>query len=287
MRRALLLALALALSGCGSGSVPSAREQPPTVVVPSPSAAHVASVPATVRVRFEGAVQVPARELARVVCIDKHAGVCRVGAGVTREEVIERDALLVAAAYYDRGFIFVTVDHRVEPAEGGVEVVYTIEEHEPYDVRAFVAREEDEHGKAVEMVGGTKAWNERFGKLVGERFNRSAIAAELESLRRAYRDAGYAMVEADPLTRIAKDERTITLTVLVKRNDMYRIERVRVLGDTRGVVRPVVASLEGTPYGETKLEDARRAVEALGFQSVAVAMKLSGPGKLEISVEVE
>jgi outer membrane protein insertion porin family len=240
-----------------------------------------------VRVRIEGAVQVSAKELARVVCIDKHAGSCRVAEGVTREEVIERDVLLLTAAYYDRGFVLVKVDQRVEPTAAGIDVVYAIEEHEPYDVLTFTAREEDEHGKAMEMLGGTKAWNERFSKHAGARFNRGAMAAELERLRHTYRDAGYAMVDADPLTEIDKEKRTIALTVPVRRGDAYRIERVKVEGDTRGVVRPLAQPLEGTPFSETKLEELKRSVQAKGFETVAVSMKMLGPGRLEISVEVE
>jgi outer membrane protein assembly factor BamA len=175
----------------------------------------------------------------------------------------------------------------VEPTAEGIDVVYAIEEHEPYDVRSFTAREEDEHGKAMEMLGGTKSWDERFAKHTGARFNRGALAEELEKLRHAYRDAGYAMVEADPLTEIDKEKRTIALTVPVKRGLAYRIERVKVEGDTRGVVRPLAQPLEGTPFSETKLEELKRAVEAKGFETVAVSMKMLSPGKLEISVEVE
>lgn len=127
-RFAIVLALALspALSSCAPAAgrtapadgAPTPPVAPALAASPSPPASSLAAEPARPgperrpRYSFHGNKAVSADDLRAVVLLDKPG----LPAGVSNEDVLERDALMITALYYDRGYLLVKVQ---PPVLGG------------------------------------------------------------------------------------------------------------------------------------------------------------------------
>lgn len=276
------VALCALLVACG----PAAPRT--TLLVPPPSAsaapAASAALPAReargrVRVHFEGAVQVPVSALAAAVEIDKPGK----SAGASNREVLERDQLLVSAVLYDFGFVQAKVrEPIVEVADdGAVEVTFRIEEGARFRLTKLEVRETDDAGRAVAPLATMRRAK------AGDWFSRKALADDLADVRRAYHDAGYAFVEADPETAIDAAARTIELVVPIKRGPVVSYGKVDVRPEAlRAIVRPALTRagvVPGARYSETNLERVKRELSA---QAVEVAIATVQPPGAKDRVDV-
>jgi outer membrane protein insertion porin family len=192
--------------------------------------------------------------------------------------LLERDVLNLTSLYYDRGFVTVQLDppaQHVDPNTGNRIIAITIHEGPPYRIGALAVHELDANGHDVTPLGGKDKARALFTSSSGDFFGRANVAAAVQAIQRLYTDAGYAFVEVAPVTALHTDERLIDLDVQIHRGALARIERVEIYGNTRTdekTVRGFVQIASKDRYSETKLQDAKRALERSGrFTSVAIA----------------
>ena len=106
-----------------------------------------------------------------------------------------------------------------------------------------------------------------------------------------YRDEGYANVEANPETQLDSKHREVDIVVPIVRGPPVTFERIEVRGNTKTrdkVIRRELEVAEGELFSETKLENSRRRVTALGyFERVDVSTEQgSAPDKMHVYFEV-
>ncbi|HRG98722.1 MAG TPA: outer membrane protein assembly factor BamA, partial [Polyangiaceae bacterium] len=251
--------------------------------------------PVTVRrVTFIGNYTVPDAEL-REGMQTGNAGFFSFGSGGPyRQDVFERDVLMLNALYYDKGYMNVQVGTprvMLTPDREGIEITVTIHEGPRFKIRQLKVFERDADGKEVEPIGGRKALRQLVKAKSGDFFNRAELVKDLTAVRLLYRDAGYANVEADPETELDPVHREVDIVIPIRRGPLVHVERIEIKGNTKTrdkVLRREMEIEEGQLFSETKMEDSKRRMTALGyFERVDVSTQQgSTPDKIQITFEV-
>jgi len=214
------------------------------------------------RVVFEGNRDLTRDDLLEVMRTDD------VDAGPYDPDVLERDLLLIAAAYYDHGYVNVKVGEPivVTAKDGTVDIRIPISEGVRFRIGKLEIDERDANGASVPPLGGIPL-RERLRPRDGDWFSRKVLIEDLSAIRRLYHDEGYGSVEADPETELDPQHATMDVTIPVHRGPLVTIDHVNVVGDA-GIpvdrLRRAIRIADGSPYGETKLDEARARVVALG-----------------------
>lgn len=304
-RFAVVLALSsfLALSSCApaAGRPASADGAPTPLVASAPAASSApapASSPATAPARpalersprysFHGNKAVSADDLRAVVLLDKPG----LPAGVSNEDVLERDVLMITALYYDRGYLLVKVQPPVLAAATDgpfIDVRFRIDEGPRFRIGKLTIDERDDQGRVITPLGG-KELRARISVPDGAWFSRAALVGDLGSIRTAYRDAGYASVEADPITELDPAQGRVDVAITVRRHALTTLHAIVVAGNRRtstaDVMKHVLVSA-GQLFNETKLEKTRAILLATGaFREVAISTQAT-PSASRITVTIE
>ena len=214
--------------------------------------------------------------------------------GPYRQDVFERDVLMLSALYYDKGYLSVQIGTprvMLTPDREGIDIALAIHEGPRFKIRQLRIYERDNEGHEIEPLGGRRALRQMIHAESGDYFNRAELIKDLQAVRTLYRDAGFANVEAEPETELDPVHERVDIIVPIKRGPPVTIERIEVKGNTKTrdkVVRREMEISEGQLFSETGLENSKRRVTALGyFERVDVSTEQgSAPDKLLINVEV-
>jgi outer membrane protein insertion porin family len=214
--------------------------------------------------------------------------------GSYRQDVFERDVLLLSALYYDKGYLSVQIGTprvMLTPDRDGIDIAIAIHEGPRYKIRQLRVYERDNEGHEVEPLGGRRALRQMVREQSGDYFNRAELIKDLQAVRTLYRDAGYANVDAEPETELDAAHEQVDIVVPIKRGPPVRVERIEVKGNTKTrdrVIRREMELQEGQLFSETALENSKRRITALGyFDRVDVSTEQgSAPDKINIYVEI-
>jgi len=251
--------------------------------------------PVTVRrVTFVGNDHVPESEL-RDQMQTGNGGFFAFGSGGSyRQDVFERDVLMLSALYYDKGYLSVQIATprvMLTPDREGIDITIAIHEGPRFKIRQLRVYERDNEAREVEPLGGRRALREMIGAHSGDFFNRAQLIKDLQAVRTLYRDAGYANVEAEPETELDPVHEQVDIVIPIHRGELVHVERIEVKGNTKTrdkVIRREMEIEEGQLFSETRLETSKRRVTALGyFDRVDVSTQQgSTPDKMIINIEV-
>lgn len=246
------------------------------------------------RITFVGNLEVPDSDLREVLATGQSSFFSFGSGGAYKQDVLERDVLMLSALYYDKGFLNVQIGTprvMLTPDREGIEITLVIHEGPRFKIRGLRIYERDNDGKEVEPLGGRRALRQMLRASSGDYFNRAELVKDLTAVRTLYRDAGYANVEAEPETELDPVKREVDLTIPIRRGPLVKVERIEIKGNTKTrdkVLRREMEIEEGQLFSETKLEDSKRRVTALGyFERVDVSTEQgSAPDKIIIRFEI-
>jgi outer membrane protein insertion porin family len=223
------------------------------------------------RVTFVGNVSVPDNELREVMATAQTSILAFGSGGPYKQDMLERDVLILSALYYDKGFLSVQIGTprvMLTPDKSGIEITLTINEGPRFKIRKFHIYERDADGNEVEPLGGRRALRQMLHAKAGDAFNRAELIHDLSAVRTLYRDAGYANVETEPDTELDAQKQEVDITIPIRRNGRVKIARIEFKGNTKTrdkVLRRELEIEEGQYFSETKLEDSKRRLMALGY----------------------
>ncbi len=251
--------------------------------------------PVTVRrMTFIGNYGVPDDELRAVMQTGQGSVFSFGSGGPYRQDVFERDVLLINALYYDKGYMNVQVGTprvMLTPDREGIELTLVVREGPRFKIRQLKVYERDIDGKEIEPLGGRRELRQLVHAKSGDFFNRAELVKDLQAVRTLYRDAGYANMEADPETELDPVKREVDIVIPIRRGPLVHVERIEVKGNTKTrdkVLRREMELEEGQLFSETKLEESKRRIVALGyFERVDVSTEQgSSPETIHINFEV-
>ncbi len=239
------------------------------------------------RVNFVGNTSVPDADL-RDVIVTREGSLLSIltSAGTYREDVFQRDLLLIQAHYWDRGYVQVKVANplvELSPDKQSMYITISIEEGPQYTLGKV-----DVTGDLLE----SKAFFlQRVSVKPGEIFNRSKLSDDLQKLTDYYKDKGYAYVNASPSTPVNEKTRTVDVTFEIQKGELVTFERIHIRGNAKTrdkVIRRELRIIEGEPYNQSLLDYSKRRVTALGyFEKVDISTKRgSSDDKMDVNVEV-
>jgi outer membrane protein insertion porin family len=239
------------------------------------------------RVNFTGNKHVTDQELRDVMLTqagDLFSAVT--SSGTYREDVFQRDIMLIQGYYFDRGYINVKVaEPRLELSadKRSLYIGIAIDEGEQYRIGSI-----DIKGDLLEkpevILGHLKV-------KPGEIFNRSKVAQDVQLIADLYKDKSFAYVNATPETAVNEKQRTVSLFFDIQKGPEVTFERIDVRGNSKTrdkVIRRELRVYEGEPYSQTALDLSKRRVNALGFfEKVETSTKRgSGDDTMNVNVEV-
>lgn len=209
-------------------------------------------------------------------------------------EHFDEDVTRLQAYYYDQGYLAMRVGTPVialTPDRRYIDITIPIEEGPRFRIGRLAVREVDEEGQEVEPLGGRRELRELVQAQPGEWFNRTRIAQSLLGITRRYRDAGYAFVDITPETDLDMERRIVHIAVVIRRGPPVRIERINIRGNTKtrdSVIRREVTLVEGDLYSQTRAEESRARITALGyFERVEMSEEEgSAPDRIVINIEI-
>jgi outer membrane protein insertion porin family len=239
------------------------------------------------RVNFVGNHAVTDAEL-RDVIVTREGSLLSIltSAGTYREDVFQRDLLLIQAHYWDHGYVQVKVANplvELSPDKQSMYITISIDEGPQYTL-----------GK-VDVTGDLLESKEFFLNRVsvkpGEIFNRSKLSDDLQKLTDFYKDKGFAYVNASPATPVNEKTRTVDVIFEIQKGELVHFDRINIRGNTKTrdkVIRRELRIIEGEPYNQSLLDYSKKRVTALGFfEKVDISTKRGGADdRMDVNVEV-
>jgi outer membrane protein insertion porin family len=206
--------------------------------------------------------------------------------GTYREDVFQRDIMLVQSYYFDRGYVNVKVgDPRMElsPDRRSMYITLAIEEGQQYRIGQL-----DVKG---ELIESRETYLNKLQAKPGDVFNRTQVAQDVQNIADLYKDKGYAYVNSTPETRVDDKARIVDLTFDIQKGPLVNFERINIRGNTKTrdkVIRREMRIYEGEQYSQTLLDRSKRRVNSLGyFDKVELTTKRgSADDTMDVNVEV-
>jgi outer membrane protein insertion porin family len=207
-------------------------------------------------------------------------------AGTYREDVFQRDLLLLQAHYWDHGYVQVKVGNplvELSPDKQSMYITISIDEGPQY------------HLGKVDVTGDLLMPKEFFLSRVsvktGEIFNRSKLSDDLQKLTDYYKDRGYAYVNATPTTPVNEKTRIVDVYFEIQKGELVTINRINIRGNNKTrdkVMRREMRIVEGDIYNQSLLDYSKKRVNALGyFEKVDMSTKRAdSDDKMDVNFEV-
>ncbi len=215
-------------------------------------------------IRFLGNAHVAAEELKSYLQTQEGGYLSFItSAGNYREEIFQRDLLVIQGVYYDKGYINIRVGKptlALSPDKRLLFITIPLEEGLQYSI-----------GK-LDLTGDLLRPKEQLLALLsireGETFNSSKLRRDMQLLTEMYKDEGYAYVNVTPDTGVHPEARTLDLTFEVQKGQKISIEHIEFAGNERTrdkVLRREMRIYEGELYSGTGINQSKARITALGY----------------------
>lgn len=206
--------------------------------------------------------------------------------GTYREDVFERDVLLVQAYYHDHGYIDVKVSEpklELSPDKRSLFITIPIEEGPQFRVGTL-----DVQGDLLES---REFYISKIKTQPGDVFNKSQVFQDIQALVELYKDKGYAYANATPQPNKDDKRLIIDLAFDIQKGSEVYFDRIEVRGNTKTrdkVIRREMRITEGEKFTQAGLDLSKRRVTALGFfERVDVSTKRGeSDDKMDVNIEV-
>ncbi|MDX1795319.1 MAG: outer membrane protein assembly factor BamA [Hydrogenovibrio sp.] len=125
----------------------------------------------------------------------------------------------------------------------------------------------------------------------GDLFSRSQVIATVNALRDRLSEEGYAFAEIEPITKLDKNNRLVSLDFRVEPKDRVYVRRIVIQGNTRTrdyVIRRELRQLESAPYSLKGVKRSNTRLNRLGyFKTAKINTKRVSKDQVDLIVKVE
>ncbi len=208
------------------------------------------------------------------------------GSGKFNEYVFEQDLRKLMNYYYDRGYLKAEIiDKKVllQDDKRWFYITIAISEGDRYRIGSIKI----EGDIVTDKKNILKALDIKTKSI----FDKSALKEGISALTELYGDKGFANADFNTKTDLDTENKTVALTIEIKKGVPVYIERIGIVGNTRTrdkVIRRELEFAEGDLFSSTKLKESRKNIKRLGyFESVEIE---KSPGvasnRLKLDVDV-
>lgn len=149
-------------------------------------------------------------------------------------EVLKRDLEAIKKLYEQEGYYLAEVYYELEPKPPNqVTVVYRVNEADKVQVRriTFIGNETFSGGELAEAMD-TKVTDAFSWATEKGRYQKEIFLDDAEKVKAYYLNNGFIQVQVlDPIAQLSANRKWITLSMVVKEGERYKIGRVRFSGD--------------------------------------------------------
>lgn len=207
--------------------------------------------------------------------------------GKFNEYVFHNDLALIMGRYFDNGFINADIlDQRVLLSEDKkwFYITVAVSEGDRFRVGAV-----DVSG---EILTAREELLEKFKLSKGDVFNRSKLTKWIDAVTEVYGDKGYAYADIRPMTDLDTVNKTIDITLEIKKNELAYIERIDITGNLKTrdkVIRREIELGEGDLFSTSSMKRSRNNLRRLGyFEDVRVKQTQGSSGdRIKLDVDVK
>ncbi len=183
--------------------------------------------------------------------------------GVYQKDILKLDLFRIEGLYHDRGHLRVKVlDPRIDIDQKAREIHITIPIEEgpqfrvkSLDIKGDDAVSPDEIQKSIQ----TK---------VGQVYNVSQLRQDILTITDLYGQKGYAYADANPISKLNDEDRTVELSVEVDKGKKVYVGNIEVLGNIKtrdNVIRREFRVKEGELFDGSKLKRSKQRINNLNF----------------------
>ncbi|MBM4287619.1 MAG: outer membrane protein assembly factor BamA [Deltaproteobacteria bacterium] len=214
------------------------------------------------QIRFEGNTAFKDKKLKDVMELKEKSILSFItGAGVVKQDILERDAEKISAFYFNHGYIKARVgEPRVEIKPKGIYITIPIDEGPQYRVGSV-----DFRGDLLEPPEKLRQYLSITREKV---YNREAIQADLTTLSDLYADQGYAYADVTPLLRENEADRTVDITFDIQQGEKVYFERIEIVGNIKTrdkVIRRELRIFEQDLFSASKIKRSTQNLRRLEF----------------------
>ncbi|MFZ0930736.1 MAG: outer membrane protein assembly factor BamA, partial [Syntrophobacteraceae bacterium] len=206
--------------------------------------------------------------------------------GILQKDILETDIDRVTAYYHDEGYMDSKVSSpNIDLKEDGFHISITVEEGDRYKVTE------------VKLTGDLipdyeKKIMKNFNLKVKGYFSREKLRHDMDMIKMAYMNEGYARVEVDPRIRRDPEAHTSQIDFNVEQKDKVRIGQIFVTGNTKTrdpVIRREMLLFEGDVFNGKKLQDSLTRLKKLDYFETVDIIPVDTPQKdvMDLNVKVK
>lgn len=204
--------------------------------------------------------------------------------GILDEDILKNDLQLIAAYYYDHGYLDVKVGEPKlnlrDPKH--IEIEIAIEEGSPYRFGT------------IDFKGDVLTTKEDLFKLIKIKrqdiYSNTAIRRDVSALTEAFANRGYANVEISPQPTVDSKNLVVHLVFEVEKKKQVSFERIQVTGNTKTrdkVIRRELQVAEGDLYSATRLRKSRDRLKRTGYFKEVEFTTSRGTSEDKINLDVK
>lgn len=207
------------------------------------------------------------------------------GSGSFNEYIFEQDLRMLMNYYYNRGYMKAEItDKKVLLAEDKkwFYITIAISEGERYRIGSITI----EGDIVTDKKNIIKALDIKTKSI----FDKSALRKGIAALTELYGDKGFANADFNTKTDLDTENKTIALTLEIKKGVPVYIERISIVGNTRTrnkVIRRELEFAEGDLFSSTKLKESRKNLKRLGYFENVEIEKSPGAASNRLKLDVD
>ena len=183
--------------------------------------------------------------------------------GVYRKDILKLDLFRIEAFYHDRGYLRVKVlEPNIDINQKAREIHITIPIEEGPQFRV----------KSLDIQGdGTISPDEiqkNIQTKVGTIYNVSQLRQDILTITDLYAAKGYAYADANPISKLNDEDRTVELSVEVDKGKKVYVGKIDILGNIKtkdNVIRREFRLKEGELFDGSKLKRSKQRINNLQF----------------------
>ena len=206
--------------------------------------------------------------------------------GILQKDILETDIDRISAYYHDEGYMDAKASSpNTVLKDDGFHITITVEEGDRYKVTDVKLT-----GELID--GYEKKIMKKLQLKAKDYFSREKVRHDIDVIRGAYMNEGYARVEIDPRIKRDPDSHTTDITFYLEMKDKIRIGQIFVTGNTKtrdNVIRREMKIFEGDVFNLKKMEDSLTRLKKLDYFENVEIIPVDTPQKdiMDLNVKVK